>query len=134
MSHKRRLGARTATIAAMLLGLLTAGALLEPRVGSERRAFIVQGGSLDEMSWFVEEVGGRAMSRLPIIGAIGADLTDREVRQLRRTAPQLRFFPDSRIDRVTPLLADTPSGPAGSVKVVDFTLCGQRFQGHPRTQ
>jgi predicted 3-demethylubiquinone-9 3-methyltransferase (glyoxalase superfamily) len=37
-------------------------------------------------------------------------------------------FPDSRVDRVTPLLSDTPSGPAGSVKVVDFTLFGQRFQ------
>jgi predicted 3-demethylubiquinone-9 3-methyltransferase (glyoxalase superfamily) len=38
------------------------------------------------------------------------------------------IFPDSRVDRVTPLLAETPSGPAGSVKVVDFTLFGQRFQ------
>ena len=27
-------------------------------------------------------------------------------------------FPDSRVDRVTPLLSDTPSGPPGSVKVV----------------
>jgi predicted 3-demethylubiquinone-9 3-methyltransferase (glyoxalase superfamily) len=38
------------------------------------------------------------------------------------------IFPDSRIDRVTPLPSDSPSGPAGSVKVVDFTLLGQRFQ------
>jgi predicted 3-demethylubiquinone-9 3-methyltransferase (glyoxalase superfamily) len=38
------------------------------------------------------------------------------------------IFPDSRVDRVTPLLSDTPSGPAGSVEVVDFTLMGQRFQ------
>ena len=38
------------------------------------------------------------------------------------------IFPDSRVDRITPLLSDTPSGPAGSVKVVDFTLFGQRFQ------
>jgi predicted 3-demethylubiquinone-9 3-methyltransferase (glyoxalase superfamily) len=38
------------------------------------------------------------------------------------------IFPDSRVDRVTPLPADTPSGPAGSVQVVDFTLLGQRFQ------
>jgi len=37
-------------------------------------------------------------------------------------------FPDSRVDRVTPLLSDSPSGPPGSVKVVDFTLLGQRFQ------
>jgi len=38
------------------------------------------------------------------------------------------IFPDSRVDRVTPLLSDSPSGPPGSVKVVDFTLFGQRFQ------
>jgi predicted 3-demethylubiquinone-9 3-methyltransferase (glyoxalase superfamily) len=38
------------------------------------------------------------------------------------------IFPDSRVDRVTPLPVETPSGPAGSVKVVDFTLFGKRFQ------
>jgi len=38
------------------------------------------------------------------------------------------IFPDSRVDRVTPLPTESPSGPAGSVKVVDFTLLGQRFQ------
>ncbi|HEX7124409.1 MAG TPA: VOC family protein [Thermodesulfobacteriota bacterium] len=38
------------------------------------------------------------------------------------------IFPDSRVDRVWALPVDTPSGPAGSVKVVDFTLLGQRFQ------
>ena len=38
------------------------------------------------------------------------------------------IFPDSRVERVTPLWSDSPSGPAGSVKVVDFTLLGQRFQ------
>ena len=37
------------------------------------------------------------------------------------------IFPNSRVDRVTPLPVDTPGGPAGSVKVVDFTLCGQSF-------
>ncbi len=38
------------------------------------------------------------------------------------------LFRDSRIDRVTALPADSPSGPAGSVKVVEFTLFGQPFQ------
>jgi predicted 3-demethylubiquinone-9 3-methyltransferase (glyoxalase superfamily) len=38
------------------------------------------------------------------------------------------IFPDSRVDRVWSLPSDSPSGPAGSVKVVDFTLDGQRFQ------
>jgi predicted 3-demethylubiquinone-9 3-methyltransferase (glyoxalase superfamily) len=37
------------------------------------------------------------------------------------------LFPDSRVDNVTPLPADTPSGPAGSVQVVEFTLAGQTF-------
>ena len=36
-------------------------------------------------------------------------------------------FPDSRVDRVTALAAESPSGPAGSVDVVEFTLCGQSF-------
>jgi len=38
------------------------------------------------------------------------------------------IFPDSRVDRVTPLMSDSPSGPAGSVKIVEFTLFGQPFQ------
>lgn len=38
------------------------------------------------------------------------------------------IFPDSHVDRVTPLLSESPSGPPGSVKVVDFTILGQRFQ------
>lgn len=37
------------------------------------------------------------------------------------------LFPDSRVDRVTALQADSPSGPPGSVVVVEFTLCGQAF-------
>lgn len=38
------------------------------------------------------------------------------------------IFPDSRVDHVTALMSESPSGPAGTVKVVDFTLLGQRFQ------
>ncbi|MEW5854006.1 MAG: VOC family protein [Myxococcota bacterium] len=38
------------------------------------------------------------------------------------------IFPNSSVDRVTSLPVDTPSGPAGTVKVVDFRLFGQRFQ------
>jgi len=37
------------------------------------------------------------------------------------------LLPGSRVDSVTPVPADTPSGPAGSVRVVQFTLAGQRF-------
>jgi predicted 3-demethylubiquinone-9 3-methyltransferase (glyoxalase superfamily) len=37
------------------------------------------------------------------------------------------IFPDSRVDRVGTMPAESPSGPAGSVKVVDFTLFGQKF-------
>jgi predicted 3-demethylubiquinone-9 3-methyltransferase (glyoxalase superfamily) len=36
-------------------------------------------------------------------------------------------FPDSRVDRVSTLPADSPSGPAGSVVTVEFTLRGQAF-------
>ena len=38
------------------------------------------------------------------------------------------IFPDSRVDRVTAMQSESPSGPPVSVKVVDFTLFGQRFQ------
>ncbi|MDQ3032378.1 MAG: VOC family protein [Myxococcota bacterium] len=37
-------------------------------------------------------------------------------------------FPDSRVDRVTSLPSESPSGPAESVEVVHFTLLGQPFQ------
>ena len=36
-------------------------------------------------------------------------------------------FPDSRVTRVTALPSETPSGPPGSVKVVEFVLFGQPF-------
>jgi len=38
------------------------------------------------------------------------------------------LLPNSRVDAVTSLPADTPSGPPGSVQVVEFTLAGQPFQ------
>lgn len=37
------------------------------------------------------------------------------------------LFPNSRITRVTSLPAESPSGPPGSVKVVEFELFGQGF-------
>jgi predicted 3-demethylubiquinone-9 3-methyltransferase (glyoxalase superfamily) len=36
-------------------------------------------------------------------------------------------FPDSRITRVVAMPSESPSGPPGSVKVVDFVLFGQPF-------
>jgi predicted 3-demethylubiquinone-9 3-methyltransferase (glyoxalase superfamily) len=37
------------------------------------------------------------------------------------------IFPDSRVKRVTALPSESPSGPPGSVKVVEFELFGQSF-------
>lgn len=37
------------------------------------------------------------------------------------------IFPDSRVTRVTSMPSESPSGPAGSVKVVEFVLFGQAF-------
>jgi predicted 3-demethylubiquinone-9 3-methyltransferase (glyoxalase superfamily) len=37
------------------------------------------------------------------------------------------LVPDSRIDRVVRSPADTPSGPEGTVLLVEFTLAGQAF-------
>lgn len=38
------------------------------------------------------------------------------------------IFPDSRVDHVTSLPVESPSGPPGSVAIVDFTLFGQPFK------
>jgi predicted 3-demethylubiquinone-9 3-methyltransferase (glyoxalase superfamily) len=38
------------------------------------------------------------------------------------------LLPDSRIERVVTMPADSPSGPPGSVTVIDFTLAGARYQ------
>ena len=37
------------------------------------------------------------------------------------------IFPDSRVIRVVSMPSDSPSGPPGAVKVVDFVLSGQPF-------
>ena len=37
------------------------------------------------------------------------------------------LFPDSRVLRVVTMPSESPSGPPGSVKLVDFVLCGQSF-------
>jgi len=39
------------------------------------------------------------------------------------------LLPDSHVDDVWRSPAETPSGPAGMVLVVDFTIAGARFQG-----
>jgi predicted 3-demethylubiquinone-9 3-methyltransferase (glyoxalase superfamily) len=39
------------------------------------------------------------------------------------------LIPNSSIDKLWRSPADTPSGPAGTLLTVDFTLDGQRFQG-----
>lgn len=39
------------------------------------------------------------------------------------------LLPDSHVDNVWHSPADTPSGPAGMVLTVDFTMAGQRMQG-----
>ena len=36
-------------------------------------------------------------------------------------------FPKSRVERVTAMQSESPSGPPGSVKVVNFTLMGQKI-------
>src|SRR3954447_18104969 len=39
------------------------------------------------------------------------------------------LLPDSRVEKVTRSPADTPSGPAGMVITVEFTLAGSRYVG-----
>jgi predicted 3-demethylubiquinone-9 3-methyltransferase (glyoxalase superfamily) len=44
------------------------------------------------------------------------------------------IFPDSRVVRVTAMPSESLSGPPGSVKVVDFVLCGQEFTAMTASQ
>jgi len=41
-------------------------------------------------------------------------------------------FPNSRVDRVTAMQNDSPSGPQGSVKIVEFTLVSSNRQTQGR--
>ena len=38
------------------------------------------------------------------------------------------IFPDSKVEHVATMASESPSGPPGSVKIVSFTIMGQRFQ------
>jgi predicted 3-demethylubiquinone-9 3-methyltransferase (glyoxalase superfamily) len=38
------------------------------------------------------------------------------------------IFPDSKIDKIWTIPTETPSGPPGTVKVVELTLAGQPYQ------
>lgn len=38
------------------------------------------------------------------------------------------IFPDSHVDHVSTMKSESPSGPPGSVEVVEFTLMGQKFK------
>jgi predicted 3-demethylubiquinone-9 3-methyltransferase (glyoxalase superfamily) len=49
------------------------------------------------------------------------------LRNLGRAAFYVSIFPDSRVNRVSTLPSESPSGPPGSVKIVDFVLFGQSF-------
>lgn len=81
------------------------------------------------------------MSTMKSTARRGRATTKRKIAAGSRIVPHLWFvkeaveaaelyvsvFPDSRIDHVTQLPADTPSGPAGTVDFVEFTLAGQPF-------
>ena len=51
---------------------------------------------------------------------------DKEAEEAARFYVSL--LPDSRIDRIATMPAESPSGPAGTVKMIDFTLAGSPFQ------
>jgi len=53
---------------------------------AESRTYIVEAATDAQASQSVLDVGGRVRDRLPIIGAVGAELTDRQYRELHRRA------------------------------------------------
>lgn len=69
------------------------------------------------------------LSTKPLLaGAIRICRSPAETWLRANQAVNASIFPDARVDRVAPLPSASPSGPPGSVRVVDFTLFGQRFQ------
>lgn len=48
-------------------------------------------------------------------------------RALEAVERYVSLFPGSRVESVTTVPAETPSGPPGSVKVIEFNLAGQPF-------
>lgn len=94
----------------------------------------------------IQRMHDQRFTRMAMVGLLSqiTNLEGRLGRQgspIQRIVPHLWFsreaqeaarfyvsvFPDSRIDRVTALPADSPSGAAGTVEVVEFTLFGQAF-------
>jgi predicted 3-demethylubiquinone-9 3-methyltransferase (glyoxalase superfamily) len=71
--------------------------------------------------------GGNTMSKSPVQKIVPHIWYTKEAEEA--AGFYVSVFPDSRIDRVTRLPAESPSGPAGSVVVVEFTLFGQAFMG-----
>ena len=65
------------------------------------------------------------MSRSPVQKIVPHLWYAREAEEAARFYASL--FPDSRVDRVVSMPAESPSGPAGSVTVGEFTLFGQAF-------
>ena len=65
------------------------------------------------------------MSRSPVQKIVPHLWYAKEAEEAARFYASL--FPDSRVDRVVSMPAESPSGPAGSVTVVEFTLFGQAF-------
>lgn len=65
------------------------------------------------------------MSKAPIQKVVPSLWYAKEAEEAARFYASI--FPESRVNSVSSLPADSPSGPAGSVKVVEFTLFGQSF-------
>jgi predicted 3-demethylubiquinone-9 3-methyltransferase (glyoxalase superfamily) len=108
---------------------------------SERRGSVRLSGALQTPAWLSATVIDRPQRRMPgtqrfhqeefAMSTAAAQKIVTHLWYTKDAEEAARFyasvFPASRVDRVTSLPAETPSGPAGSVVVVEFTLCGQGF-------
>ena len=98
MRQKRASMTPITVVAGLLLVLLAAGLVDEPQTDGTMQSLILQGDDLDEMAALVDDLGGTVSHRLPIIGAIGADLSDAQLLELRAETPHLRFFPNYGVE------------------------------------
>ena len=83
---------RVVLIFLLFVGIISTTAIQASMV--ERKAYLVQGGDITAVSSAVSQTGGLLTHNLPIIDAVGAELTPKQVAQLEKSPAITRVMED----------------------------------------
>lgn len=100
------------TIIIVILASLTGGATAAT-VSAKKSSYIVQATSTDLAAQLTEKYGGKVTSRLEIINAVGAILSDQAVAQLRLEKGILAITPNGSVKSSDAASRENESNPAG---------------------